>query len=97
MTQQDSRYIAVEHKGLWLPTAKGMPKGLPWEDKFIAMDSGIGFLKEAQALHPCGSSLCHMSHKLSHVSTAFSGRAGLLFLLQLGSYNDRFGGFLGTD
>ena len=41
VTPQGSGCLAIERKGLWLPTAREMQKNLPGADKFAALDATI--------------------------------------------------------
>lgn len=42
-----SEYVAIKHKGLWLLTAREMPKGSAGEDKVTALDDGTQLPKRS--------------------------------------------------
>lgn len=61
MIPQGSGYAAIEHQGLWLPTARGCQKVCLGKINSQQWTVVLSFLTETPSFYPCGSSLCQMA------------------------------------
>ena len=60
LVPQSSGYVAIEHKGFWLPTARGCQKICLGKINSQQWTIALTFLTKTPSFYPCGSSLCQM-------------------------------------